>query len=119
LPAGAQVFVQAAIRDSAGAAHVLKRVLKTDYSKKQECETVFTIDEQPANEAALAALGVVLSQPPFRAPVLAQHTLGYVFSARPQDRASYFKALLEVTDIEEFRNQVAALGNEIAAPASP
>lgn len=117
LPAGTQVFVQATITDSAGAARIVKRVLKTDYSKKQECETVFTIDGQPANEAALSALGVVLSQPPLRAPVLAQHTLGYVFSARPQDRASYFKALLEVTDLEEFRNQVAALGNEIATPA--
>jgi hypothetical protein len=119
LPAGAQVFVQATITDSAGAPRIVKRVLKTDYSKKQECETVLTIDGKPAKEADLAALGVVLSQPPLRAPVLAQHTLGYVFSARPQDRASYFKALLEVTDLEEFRNQVAALGNEIAAPASP
>jgi len=119
LPAGTQVFVQATLTDSAGAARIVKRVLKADYSKRQECETVLTIDGQPANEADLAALGVVLSQPPLCAPVLAQHTLGYVFSARPQDRASYFKALLEVTDLEEFRNQVAALGNEIAAPADP
>ncbi len=119
LPAGTQVFVQATITDSAGAPRVVKRVLKTDYSKKQECETVLTIDGTPANEEALAALGVVLSQPPLRAPVLAQHTLGYVFSARPQDRASYFKALLEVTDLEEFRNRVSALGNDIAPPANP
>lgn len=119
LPASTQVFVQATIADSGGAPRIVKRVLKADYSKKQECETVLTIDGKPANEAALAALGVVLSQPPLRAPVLAQHTLGYVFSARPQDRASYFKALLEVTDLEEFRSQVSALGNEIAAPSSP
>ena len=44
---------------------------------------------------------------------------GYVFSARPQDRASCFKALLEVTDLEDFRNQVAALDEDIAAPANP
>jgi hypothetical protein len=105
--------------DSDGAPRMVKRQLKTDYSKKQECETSLSIDGKPASEAELAALGIVLSQPPLRAPVLAQHTLGYVFSARPQDRASYFKALLEVTDLEEFRNQVAALGNEIAAPANP
>ena len=51
----------------------------------------------------------MLSQPPLRAPVLAQHTLGYLFSAKPQDRAGYFKALLEVTDLDEFRNAVAPL----------
>jgi hypothetical protein len=84
-----QVFVQATIADSIGAPRIVRRVLKTDYSKKQECETVLTIDGKLANEADLAELGVVLSQPPLRAPVLAQHTLGYVFSARPQDRASY------------------------------
>jgi hypothetical protein len=36
-----------------------------------------------------------------------------VFSARPQDRASCF------TDLEDFRNQVAAFDEEIAAPANP
>jgi hypothetical protein len=51
--------------------------------------------------------------------VLAQHTLGYLFSARPQDRASYFKALLEVTDLEDFRNLVAGLDKNIAVPANP
>jgi len=119
LPAGTQVFVQATLTGPAGAPRVVKRVLEADYSKKQECETILMIDGNPANDADLAALGVVLSQPPLRAPVLAQHTLGYVFSARPQDRASYFKALMEVTDLEEFRNQVAALGNDLAAPANP
>jgi hypothetical protein len=37
-----------------------------------------------------------------------------VFSACPQDRASCFKALLEVTDLEDFRNQVAALDEDKA-----
>src|SRR3546814_10427633 len=37
----------------------------------------------------------------------------------PQDRASYFKALLEVTDLEDFRNQVAAIEKDIPAPAEP
>jgi hypothetical protein len=44
--------------------------------------------------------------------VLAQHTLGYLFPAKPQDRTGYFKALLEVTDLDEFRNAVAALEKE-------
>ena len=51
----------------------------------------------------------MLLQPPLAAPVLAQHTLGYLFSARPQDRATYFKKILEVTDLEELRSAVAAL----------
>src|SRR3546814_20962261 len=42
-----------------------------------------------------------------------------MFSARPQDRASYFKALLEVTDLADFRNQVAAIEKDIPAPAAP
>jgi hypothetical protein len=46
-------------------------------------------------------------------------TLGFVFSARPQDRASYFKALLEVTDLEDLRSAAAALEKDIAAPANP
>ena len=88
------------------------RTLKTDYGKKQDCETILEIGGAIVSEAEIATLGIVLSRPPLRAPVLAQHTLGYRFSARPQDRAGYFKALLEVTDLDEFRSAVAALEKE-------
>jgi DNA repair exonuclease SbcCD ATPase subunit len=119
LPAGTEVFVQAVIVCANGIARTIKRALKNDYGKKQDCETILQINGKAAIEADLAGLGIILSQPPLRAPVLAQHTLGYMFSARPQDRASYFKALLEVTDLEDFRNQVAALENDIVVPADP
>jgi hypothetical protein len=119
LPIDTQVFVQAIIVDTNGAPRTVRRTLKTDYGKKQECETILQIDGKVAAEADLARLGIILSQPPLRAPVLAQHTLGYVFSVRPQDRASYFKALLEVTDLEDFRQEVAAIEQDIAAPAHP
>jgi hypothetical protein len=115
LPAGTPCFVQATIIDGDGAPHTIKRTLKTDYGKKQDCETKLEIDGAAASETALAGIGIMLSQPPLRAPVLAQHTLGYLFSARPQDRAGYFKALLEVTDLDEFRSAVTALerGSEV------
>lgn len=112
LPAGTPCFVQAVIVDADGAPHTVKRTLKTDYGKKQDCETILEIGGAIVSEAEIATLGIVLSQPPLRAPVLAQHTLGYLFSARPQDRAGYFKALLEVTDLDEFRSAVAALEKE-------
>ena len=74
------------------------------------------IDGTAANEADLTKLGIVLSQPPLRAPVLAQHTLSHIFSVRPQDRASYFKALFEITDLDDLRNQIAGLTAELAPP---
>lgn len=119
LSRGMQAYVEAVIIGTDGVAHDVRRVLKTDYGKKQDCETVLRIDGKSATEADLVALGIVLSQPPLRAPVLAQHTLGYLFSARPQDRASYFKALLEVTDLEDFRNNVATIEKDIAVPPDP
>src|SRR3546814_4362663 len=51
--------VQAVIVDTDGVARTVKRVLKTDYSKKQDCETVLHIDGKAATEADLAALGIV------------------------------------------------------------
>jgi RecF/RecN/SMC N terminal domain len=112
LPGGVPVFVQATLAAADGSSRSLKRTLKTDYGKKQDCETILEIDGKRAAEADLLALGIVLSQPPLRAPVLAQHTLGYLFSARPQDRATYFKTILEVTDLEQFRNAVSALESD-------
>ncbi|MER9094449.1 ATP-binding protein [Mesorhizobium sp. M0700] len=119
LPLGMDVFVEATMLGIDGKEHVVRRILEADYGKKQDCTTAVTIDGKAGDEAGLAALGIRLSQPPLRAPVLAQHTLGYVFSAKPQDRASYFKALLEVTDLDEFRGQVAALEKEIVLAENP
>ena len=119
MPPTAEVFVRAEIMASDSSIHTVRRSLAADYSKKQGCQTTLEIDGRTASEHDLASVGIVLSQPPLRAPVLAQHTLAYLFSARPQDRASYFKALLEVTDLEAFRNAVAALEAETKPPDLP
>lgn len=119
MPAGVPVFVQAEIVDARGVTHTIKRRLVSDYGKKQDCRTALEIDGKAANEQALQSLGIVLSQPPLCAPVLSQHTLGYLFSTRPQDRADYFRALLEVTDLEAFRTAVAGLETELSEPDDP
>lgn len=102
-------YVEAEIIGIDGRTHKLKRTLVLDYAKRKDCQSALQIDGGDANESDLATLGIVLSQPPLAAPVLAQHTLGYLFSARPQDRATYFKKILEVTDLEELRGAVAEL----------
>src|SRR6266478_988220 len=102
-----------------GTDHEIKRVLTADYSKKQDCVSRLEIDGVPAAEADLARLGIVLSQPPLRAPVLAQHTLSHIFSVRPQDRATYFKALFEVTDLDDLRSRIASLADELTPPSDP
>jgi hypothetical protein len=112
MPAAMSVYVQAEIIGADGAPHTLKRTLVSDYAKRQDCQSVLEIDGAVADEDDLVALGIILSQPPLAAPVLAQHTLGYLFSAKPQDRATYFKTILEVTDLDELRSNVAEAGAE-------
>src|SRR5262245_21214128 len=102
-----------------GTARRVRRTLRADYGKKQDCESSLAIDGKAAPENALQALGIAFSQPPLRAPVLAQHTLGYLFSARPQERATYFKALLEVGDLEIFRGEVASLEDDLKPDGDP
>ena len=116
LPVGQQVYVAAKLIAAAGASHEIKRILTADYTKKQDCKSRLEIDGKTATKQQLATLGITLSQPPFAAPVLAQHTLSYIFSVRPQDRATYFKALLEVTDLDDLRNDIAGLSSELAPP---
>ena len=116
MPAAQPVYVEAEIFGADGASHRVKRTLTADYGKRQDCQSTLEIDGSAATKEDLLALGIVLSQPPLEAPVLAQHTLGYLFSAGPQERAVYFKTLLEVTDLDDFRASVAALENEIKPP---
>ncbi len=109
MPAAIPTYVEAEITGIDGRTHNFRRTLISDYAKRKDCQSALQIDGVEANESDLATLGIVLSQPPLAAPVLAQHTLGYLFSARPQDRATYFKRILEVTDLEELRGAVAGL----------
>lgn len=113
--------VSVAVRLAApdGTEHEIKRTLASDYAKRQDCASRLEIDGVKANESDLAALGITLSQPPLQAPVLAQHTLSYIFSVRPQDRATYFKTLLEVTDLDELRNDIAASADGLKPPDDP
>lgn len=116
LPDATPVVISADVLDGAGQPRSITRTLTQDYQRRQDCSSQLHIDGVPAVQADLDALGLGLSQPPLSAPILTQHTLAYLFSARPQDRANYFKSVLEVTDLEDFRTAVSGLSATIGAP---
>lgn len=114
LPEGEDVFVAADIEDAEGQVHRVERRLIRDYTGRDFCESELKVDGEIASN--LTAVGIRLSQPPLEAPVLMPHTLRYVISADPQKRANYFKALLEVSDLEEIRNAISETKNLLAKP---
>ena len=106
LASDASVWVKATIADDAGNEHIACRTLVSDYTAEKECTSELTIDGVSAPD--LSALGLTLFDPPLRAPVLLQHSLRFALSARPQDRADYFKGLLEVQDLDRLAELVDA-----------
>lgn len=113
LPDDESVYVCAEIISPDGTEHTIKRTLTRDYGMRNNCESSLEIDGATVGPEKLSELGFSLSQPPLSAPVLAQHTLGYVFSLGPQNRTTYFKALLEVTDLDDLRGDIDDLRNEL------
>ena len=106
-PDGEEVSVTACIVDGDGNNRIVKRVLDCDYARKQECRTTLTIDG--AVHADVAPLGIPLAEPPLKAPVLFQHSVRYALSSRPSDRLAYFKALLEVGDLDVLTDAVSSV----------
>ncbi len=98
------VSVRAELTDDAGQTHIVERFLVSDYKANEDCKATLLVDGKPATD--LTGLGMKLSSPPIAAPVLMQHTLRYVMSAKPKDRSDYFKALLDVRDLEEIRTAI-------------
>lgn len=117
LDAGAEVSVTAEVVGSDGVAHTVKRRLTSDYSATAACASDLTIDGTAAQD--LSALGIRLSHPPLAAPILMQHSLRFVLSAKPQERTDYFKALLEVADLEEIRAAIDHSKPGTAGPSDP
>lgn len=114
---GTETFVEATLLDGETRL-VLRRTLTQDFGKKQACTSRLELDGKTIEQSALEGIGIELAEPPMAAPVLMQHTLGYLFSAQPKQRAAYFKALLEVGDLDEVRDALVALQGGQAASAS-
>ncbi len=116
------VVVEAHIRCSDGQVRRLTRTLTEDYRRGTAAGAVsrLEIDGTHCTEGEIESrLGLRLSQAPLKAPVLAQHTLGYLFSASPTERAAYFRAILDTQDLEDFRAAVAGLPPLLKAPVLP
>jgi hypothetical protein len=106
LPSSKAVYIAAEVVDSSGTPHSIRRTLASDFSKRATCTSTLEIDGKPATADDFTKIGIALSQPPMAVPILMQHTLGYLFTAKPLERSLYFKALLEVGDLDLLRNAI-------------
>lgn len=114
LPAAtADVYVEALLRSADGATHRIRRELLCDFGQGTECDSRLLLDGVEVND--LSEVGLPLADPPVRAPVLLQHTLRHVLSTEPKQRVNYFKALLSLTDLDDFRARVRAARGRVEA----
>jgi hypothetical protein len=107
----ADVWVSAGVRDEDGVVHLVRRDLVADFNGATDCVTRLMVDEE--EQESLTLLGTGISDGAIAAPVLLQHTLRYVLSTEPKQRALYFKALLTLTDLDVFRDHVHRLSLEL------
>lgn len=109
----ADVYVEAVVRSTDGAIHRIRRELLCDFGQGTECDSRLLLDGVEVVD--LSGVGLTLADPPVRAPVLLQHTLRHVLSTEPKQRVNYFKALLSLTDLDDFRSRVRAARGRIEA----
>jgi hypothetical protein len=64
-------------------------------------------------------LGFKLSEPPLSAPVLLHHALRYAIASGPQQRSDYFKAVLEIADLDVVRREIAQLSGALTDSPDP
>lgn len=97
-PEGEPTVVRAGIEDPEGKERRVERELTADFGRGQDCASRLTVDGVEVDD--LSSIGIVLAEPPLRAPVLFQHSIRYALSAAPSDRLTYFKALFEIGDLD-------------------
>jgi hypothetical protein len=107
------VYVEAVFRCPDGVTHSVRRELLCDFGQGTECDSRLLLNG--VEVADLSRIGLTLADPPVRAPVLLQHTLRHVLSTEPKQRVDYFKALLSLTDLDDFRTRVRAARTRIEA----
>ena len=118
IDASHEVSVTAAVTTADGTEVVVRRVLEEDCTGQRDCRSAPSVDGVQCDELP-ATLGIVLSAPPIAAPVLFQHTLRYVVSAKPQERVEYFKRVFELEELDRLRADIAKVRGEAAQPQTP
>ncbi len=110
------VWVSAEIEDSDGNVRIARRELLSDFTAQDDCTSRLRLDGDEVLD--LEALGFPLADRPLSAPVLLQHSLRFALSAKPSERTEYFKSVVEIADLELFRDAVAASRAGLAGPES-
>ncbi|QOS59529.1 AAA family ATPase [Thermobifida fusca] len=100
-----EVFVEAVLRTADGSLHRVRRNLTGDFGRGAECESRLLVDGSEVSD--LSSVGLMLADPPVRAPVLLQHILRHALSTEPKQRVAYFKSLLSLSDLDLLRARVA------------
>lgn len=113
-PAGEPTVVRAGIEDRDGHERRVERELTSDFGRGQDCASRLTIDGVKVED--LSSIGIVLAEPPLRAPVLFQHSIRYALSAAPSDRLTYFKALFEIGDLDALADALKATIDALPEP---
>ncbi|MFX1822347.1 AAA family ATPase [Pseudarthrobacter sp. CC4] len=111
LPADDPVWVAAGIRGKDGIVREVRRDLISDFSSAADCKSRLTVSGQEVS--SLSILGIDTNEGAIAAPVLLQHTLRYVLSTEPKQRATYFKALLALSDLDFLRERVRAQATDL------
>ncbi|CQD22757.1 recombination protein F [Mycobacterium lentiflavum] len=106
----AEVYVEVGLLDANGTEAIIRRELNVDYSGAADCESALTVNGMETQ--SVTEVGLHLSDPPLAAPVLLEHALRYAVSAKPGDRSDYFKAMLEIADLDVVRTEIASLITE-------
>ncbi len=109
------VYIEAGVAGPGGVVHKVRRYLVRDFGHGTECASRLLVDGLPAED--LAAVGLPMSDPPVRAPVLLQHILRDVLSTEPKQRVGYFKALLSLTDLDLLHGRVTAVRSTLEQEA--
>lgn len=107
LEEGIDAYVTASFEGEDGALRALKRLLVEDFVGASQCVSKLTLDDLDIESASDG--GFELSPAPLPTAVLMEHALRYAVSAKPGERSEFFRAVLDLADVDGFVSAVDGL----------